>query len=78
MNDIFKPKRVWEAKFSIAGKKFGKGLIYTAGVSMIAFIVDAFQQGNVPQEWVIYTGLVIAVGQSVKKGLEIYEPKKDK
>ena len=78
MKDIFKKRNVWSANNNIAIRKFFKGLIYTAGMAVVTFSINAIISGNIPTEWVVYSGILLAVLQSIKKGLEKYEPSKDR
>ena len=78
MDRIFGSRHVWEKKISIPLKKLGKGLLYTVGVTGISFMYNLLTMGEVPYKWVIYTGVIIAFIQAILKGLEIYDPMKDR
>jgi len=78
MSNIFREKRVWEGNVWIPLKKFGKGILYTIGLTSLTIIIDAFQRGDIPQEWIVYSGVAIAVLQTIKKAMEKYDPVKDR
>ena len=79
MVDIFKSKTVWDANKAIVFKKFGRGLLYTVGLTAVSFIIEAFTTGaSVPSEWMVYSGIIIACMQAIKKSLEKYDPAKDR
>jgi len=73
-----KVKSVFRSKPSIALKKFLKGMVYTAGLAGLSFVIEAFTTGAVPKDWMVYSGIIIAVAQTLKKGLEDFDPKLSK
>ena len=78
MIDIFKQKQVWQENKSIPLKKLGRGMLYTLSVTAITFMINAIQSGEIPAEWVLYSGIMISILQTIKKALEKYEPLKDR
>lgn len=74
--NILNTKNVWNNRKKIVLNKFLKGMGYTLLLAGLTFGIEFISTSNIPQEWVLYTGLIIALLQSGKKALEKYEPVK--
>jgi len=70
-------ERVFGNKPSIALKKFVKGLLYSAGIGAIMYLITFVNSGGIPPKYAFLSGVVMAILQALKKGLEPYKPDLD-
>jgi len=69
---------VFKKKPSIAFKKFLKGLAYTVLVAVITYALNYLGTIQVSPENAAIVGVLIAILQALKKGLEKYDYRKDR
>lgn len=78
IDNIFRIKRVWESNKNIVWKKIAKGFGYTIILTIITYLIEGITSADIPQLWIIYSGVIISLLQASRKAWQYYDPVKDK